>query len=283
MRDEDRRWRTIADEIQDIRQRFGEKTDLGKRRTEIADAPAPVIVPIEALIEREALTIVCSQKAWIRAFKGHLDDLSEIRYKEGDSAKFEFKAESTDKLVVFATNGRFFVIPAEKLPRGRGDGQPLKLMIDLGNEGEVVQLLVHKPGRKLLVASSDGRGFIVAEDEVLAQTRGGRQVMNVGEGVAARACVPVEGDMVAVLGENRKLLLFKLEQVPEMSRGRGVILQRYKDGGLADVKTFHAADGLSWRAGNGVRTETALRDWIGERGQSGRLPPQGFTRANRFT
>ena len=283
MRDEDRRWRTIADEIQDIRQWFGEKTDLGKRRTEIADAPAPVIVPIEALIEREALTIVCSQKAWIRAFKGHLDDLSEIRYKEGDSAKFEFKAESTDKLVVFATNGRFFVIPAEKLPRGRGDGQPLKLMIDLGNEGEVVQLLVHKPGRKLLVASSDGRGFIVAEDEVLAQTRGGRQVMNVGEGVAARACVPVEGDMVAVLGENRKLLLFKLEQVPEMSRGRGVILQRYKDGGLADVKTFHAADGLSWRAGNGVRTETALRDWIGERGQSGRLPPQGFTRANRFT
>ena len=283
MRDEDKRWRTIAEEIQDIRDRFGEKTELGKRRTEIADAPAPVIVPIEALIEREALTIVCSQKGWIRAFKGHLDDLSEVRYKEGDGAKFELKAESTDKIVVFATNGRFYVIPVEKLPRGRGDGEPLKLMIDLGNDGDVVQLLVHKPGRKLLVASSDGRGFVVAEDEVLAHTRGGRQVMNVGEGVTARACAPVEGDMVAVLGENRKLLLFKLEQAPEMNRGRGVILQRYKDGGLADVKTFNVAAGLSWRAGNGVRTETALRDWIGERGQAGRLPPQGFTRANRFT
>ena len=283
MRDEDRRWRTIADEIQDIRKRFGEKTELGKRRTDIADAPAPVVVPIEALIEREALTIVCSQKGWIRAFKGHLDDLSEIRYKEGDGPKFDLKAESTDKFVVFATNGRFYVIPAEKLPRGRGDGEPLKLMIDLGNDGEVVQLLVHKPGRKLLVASSDGRGFIVAEDDVLAQTRGGRQVMNVGEGVVARACAPVDGDMVAVLGENRKLLLFEREQVPEMNRGRGVILQRYKDGGLADVKTFNRAEGLSWRAGNGVRTETALRDWVGERGQAGRLPPQGFSRANRFT
>ncbi len=283
MRDEDKRWRTIADEIQDIRKRFGERTELGKRRTDIADAPAPVVVPIEALIEREALTIVCSQKGWIRAFKGHLDDLSEIRYKEGDGPKFDLKAESTDKIVVFATNGRFYVIPVEKLPRGRGDGEPLKLMIDLGNDGDVVQLLVHKPGRKLLVASSDGRGFIVAEDEVLAQTRGGRQVMNVGEGVVARACAPVDGDTVAVLGENRKLLLFKLEQVPEMNRGRGVILQRYKDGGLADVRTFNLAEGLSWRAGNGVRTETALRDWVGERGQAGRLPPQGFSRANRFT
>ena len=267
----------------ETRKRFGEKSAIGKRRTEIADAPAPVVVPIEALIEREPLTIVCSAKGWIRAFKGHLEDLSDIRYKEGDGPKFALRAESTDKLIVFATNGRFYTVPIDRLPRARGDGEPLKLMLELGNEVDIVQPLVHKPGRKLLIAASDGRGFIVAEDDVLAQTRAGKQVLNVSAGVEARACTAVEGDTIAVLGENRKLVLFKIDDVPTMGRGRGVILQRYKQGGLADIKTFDLAAGLSWRSGQGVRSETDLRDWIGARGQAGRLPPAGFPRANRFT
>lgn len=283
LKDEDRRWRKIGEEIAEMRKRFGEKSEIGKRRTEIAEAPAPVVVPIEALIEREPLTIVCSAKGWIRAFKGHNEDLSEIRYKEGDGPKFSLKAESTDRLIVLATNGRFYTVAIDRLPRARGDGEPLKLMLELGNEVDIVQPFIHKPGRKLLVAASDGRGFIVAEDEVLAQTRAGKQVLNVSAGVEARACSAVEGDTVAVLGENRKLILFKVDEIPTMARGRGVILQRYKEGGLADIKTFNFIDGLSWRSGQGVRTETNLRDWLGARGQSGRLPPAGFPRANRFT
>ncbi len=282
LKDEKKRWQRISEEIGEIRKRFGEKTALGRRRCKIADAPTPVVVPVEALIEREPITIVCSEKGWVRAFKGHLDDLSDIRYKEGDRERFSLRAESTDKLLVFATNGRFYTIACDRLPGGRGDGEPLKLMVDLGS-ADVVQLLLFKGGRKLIVASSDGRGFVVPEDEVVAQTRAGKQVLNLPEGVEARACAVVEGDTVAVIGENRKLLLFPVAQLPEMTRGRGVILQRYHSGGLSDLKVFNRADGLSWRAGNGVRTETNLRDWLGERGQAGRLPPNGFPRSNRFT
>jgi len=282
LKDEKKRWQRISEEIGEIRKRFGEKTALGRRRCKIADAPTPVVVPVEALIEREPITIVCSEKGWVRAFKGHLDDLSDIRYKEGDRERFSLRAESTDKLLVFATNGRFYTIACDRLPGGRGDGEPLKLMVDLGS-ADVVHLLLFKGGRKLIVASSDGRGFVVPEDEVVAQTRAGKQVLNLPEGVEARACAVVEGDTVAVIGENRKLLLFPVAQLPEMTRGRGVILQRYHSGGLSDLKVFNRADGLSWRAGNGVRTETNLRDWLGERGQAGRLPPNGFPRSNRFT
>ncbi|MGQ0664752.1 MAG: DNA topoisomerase IV subunit A [Pseudomonadota bacterium] len=282
LKDEERRWAAIAVEIGEMRKRFGAKTTLGRRRTMIAEALAPVIVPIEALIEREPITVLCSAKGWIRAFKGHLEDLSEIPYKEGDGPRFALAAESTDQLLVFATNGRFYMVPADRLPRGRGDGEPLKLMVEMGNDADVVEFVVHKPARKLLVASSDGRGFVVAEDEVVAQTRAGKQVLNVAGAVEARACRPVEGDTVAVIGENRKLLLFPIAELPEMTRGRGVILQRYKDGGLADVKVFALADGLSWRSGSGLRTESYLRDWRGRRAQAGRLPPPGFPRSNRF-
>jgi len=283
LKDEGRRWKKIAEEVEEIRKKFGDKTANGKRRTEIGDAPAPVIVPIEALIEREPITVVCSQKGWIRAFKGHLQDVSELRYKEGDGPRFDFHAESTDKLLAFATNGRFYTIAADRLPRGRGDGEPLKLMVEMGNETEIVALMPFKGGRKFLVASSDGRGFLVPEDEVVAQTRVGKQVLNVSAPAEARVCRPVEGDMVAVVGENRKLLLFKLGELPEMARGRGVILQKYRDGGLSDARTFKRADGLTWRSGQGVRTETNLKDWIGERAQAGRLPPHGFPKSNRFT
>jgi topoisomerase-4 subunit A len=276
LKDEDRRWQTIGKEITDIRARFGEKTELGRRRSEMGDAPAAVVVPIEALIERESLTIVVSQKGWVRAFKGHLDDLSDIRYKEGDGPRFALKAESTDKLLLFATNGRFYMVPADKLPRGRGDGENLKLMVEIGNEAEIIEVMLHKPGRKLLVAASDGRGFIVPEDEVVAQTRAGKQILNVGEGIAAQACTVVDGDTVAVQGHNRKLLLFKLEELPEMTRGRGVILQRYKQGGLGAVRTFNIAAGWPIGFKDSERKDNAPSNWLGTRGQAGLLPPKGL-------
>jgi topoisomerase-4 subunit A len=282
LKDEEKRWAKIAGDIADLRKRFGEKTDLGKRRTEIGDAPPAVDVPIEAMIEREPVTLIVSAKGWVRVFKGHLEDTSELKFKEGDGPKFAIKAESTDKLLVLATNGRFYTLPFEKLPGARGDGEPLKLLVGIGNDADVVHVMIHKPGRKLLVASGDGRGFVVPEDECLAQTRAGKQVLAVKAPNEAKVCVVVEGDTVATVGENRKLLLFPLDQVPEMAKGRGVILQRFKDGGLSDAKVFTRANGLTWRTGSGERSVTDLRDWIGERAQAGRLPPQGFPRSNKF-
>ena len=282
MRDEDKRWKAIAEEIGEIAKTFGPKTPLGKRRTEIGEAPSDVVIPLEAMVEREPATVVCSEKGWIRALKGHLTDLSGIAYKEGDGERFVLQAETTDKLLVFATNGRFYTLGVDKLPGGRGHGEPLRLMVELDNDQDVVGVFVRKPGRKLLVAASDGRGFVVPEDEVLAQTRAGKQVLNVTAPVAARAVAPVEGDTVAAIGENRKLLLFALSQLPEMTRGRGVRLQKYKDGGLSDVKVFALAEGLSWKLGDKVRVETDLKSWIGERAQAGRLPPNGFPKKSKF-
>jgi topoisomerase-4 subunit A len=282
MKDEDRRWKAIGEEIADINRRFGGKTALGRRRTEIGEPPSEVVIPLEAMVEREPVTVVCSAKGWIRAMKGHLSDWSSIAYKEGDSERFVFHAETTDKLVIFGTNGRFYMVGVDKLPGGRGHGEPLRLMIELGNDQDIVNVLVRKPGRKLLVAASDGRGFVVPEDEVLAQTRAGKQVLNVTPPVEAKVCAPVEGDTVAVIGDNRKLLLFPLHQLPEMARGRGVTLQKYKQGGLSDAKVFALAEGLTWKLGDKVRTETDLKDWIGERAQAGRLPPRGFPAGNRF-
>ncbi len=276
------RWKAISGQIDDIRKRFGAKTALGRRRTEIGDAPAAVDVPAEALIEKEPITILCSDKGWIKAARGHLDDVGEVKYKEGDKGRFALKAETTDKLIVFATDGRCYTIACDKLPGGRGYGEPVRLMIDLGNDQDVVALFIHRPGTKLLVASSTGRGFVVSEDDVVASTRGGKQILNVsGDEEGAGACI-VGGDTVAVIGDNRKLLLFPLAEVPEMARGRGVFLQRYKDGGLSDVKTFTLADGLTWVTGAGVRTETDLMAWRGKRAQAGRLPPKGFPRSNKF-
>jgi topoisomerase-4 subunit A len=275
--DEKLRWDRIAAEIADLRARFGEKTALGRRRTALGEAPAEVAVPAEALIERENLTVICSQKGWIRAFKGHLEDLSDLRFKTDDSLGFALRCESTDRILVFASNGRFYTLGADKLPGARGDGEPLKIMLDMG-EADIAQMMLFKGGRRLLVASSDGRGFLVPEDEVLAQTRAGKQVLNLGEGARAVVCVPAEGDTVAVIGENRKLLFFPLSELPEMTRGRGVALQKYKDGQLADARVWRWADGGWWRGAQ----DTDLRPWRGERGQAGRLPPPGFPRARRL-
>jgi topoisomerase IV subunit A len=282
LKSEEQQWQQIAVELGEIRKRFGPTTPLGRRRTHAGEPPKDIEMPVEAMIEREAVTVICSDKGWIRAQKGQDLDAAELKYKEGDRGRFVIPAETTDKLLVFGTNGRFYTLGVDKLPGGRGHGEPVRLMIDLGNDQDIVALFVHKPDRKLLVASADGRGFIVPEGEVAAQTRAGKQVLNLAEGVEAAALAPVEGDTVAVIGENRKLLLFPLKELPEMTRGRGVILQRYKDGGLSDVKCFAYKEGLTWKQGDRQRTETALSEWRGERGQAGRLPPQGFTRSNKF-
>jgi topoisomerase-4 subunit A len=283
LKDSKRRWKVISDEIAGIEKRFGASSELGKRRTRIGAPPAAIEVPIEAVVAREPVTILCSEKGWIRAAKGHLGADADLRYKEGDRARFLIPAWSTDKLVIFGTDGRFYTLGVDRLPAARGHGEPLRLMIDLGNDQDVVAAFVHKPGRKLLVAAKDGRGFVVPENDVIAQTRAGRQVLNLGEGVAAAACATAEGDHVAVVGENRKLIVFPLSELPVMGRGRGVILQKYKDGGLSDAKTFNLTEGLTWASGERTRTETDLRAWLGKRAQAGRLPPAGFPKTNRFS
>ena len=283
LRDNKKRWQNIAAEIRDMRKAFGGKTELGRRRTEIGAAPSAMVIPLDIAVEKEPVTIICSAKGWIRGFKGHLAADAEVKYKEGDGPGFRLHGETTDKLVLFATNGRFYTLGCDRLPPGRGNGEPVRLMIDLSNDHEILALMVHRPGRKLVVASNDGRGFIVAEDEVMAQTRGGKQVLNVRGDIEAQACVPLDGDHVAVIGDNRKLLIFAATDLPEMARGRGVKLQSYRDGGLSDLTTFDLAAGLSWSIGERTRTETDIAAWLGKRAQAGRLPPKGFSRSNRFS
>ena len=283
LKSDDLQWGRIADEVKETKEKFGKKTDAGRRRTAFADAPTIEVDLNEAMIEKEPVTVVLSTKGWIRAMKGHLDDLSKLDFKQGDGLKRAIKASTTDKLVLFATNGKFFTLEASKLPGGRGHGEPVRLMIDLEENHDIVELVVHEPGRKLLVASTKGDGFIVPEDEVVAMTRKGKQVLNVSEPEEARVCVPVDGDSVAVIGENRKLLIFGLDEVNEMTRGKGVRLQRYKDGGLADVRVFEKAEGLTWTdSADRLFTLTEFVEWVGQRAQAGRLAPKGFPKSNKF-
>src|SRR5712672_3141587 len=279
-----RQWRRIAREVGKTGAEFGGDTPLGRRRTEIAAAPEPVEIPAEALVEREAVTVLCSEKGWIRAVKGHNGSAAEQKYKDGDAPRFVVTAETTDRLIVFGSNGRFYTIGVDRLPGGRGHGEPLRLMIDLPNEHDIVAMFPYRPGMELLVAANDGRGFVVDGEEAVAQTRAGKQVLTPAEGAVARICIPAEGgDAVAFVGDNRKMLIVKLDDISLMIRGRGVILQRYKSGGLADCKVFRLTDGLSWRQGESrVRTETNLTPWLGSRGGAGRLVPNGFPRSNRF-
>jgi topoisomerase-4 subunit A len=283
---EKEQWRKVADEIKAIRTRFGPKTPLGKRRTGFAQAPAHDEAAIEeALVEREPITVVVSEKGWIRALRGTVTDLSGIAFKADDGLKFSFPAETTSKCLVLATNGRFYTLDAAKLPGGRGHGEPIRLFADLEQEADLVAVFPYQGGRKFLVASADGRGFIVPEDECLANTRKGKQVLNVAPPDGARALAIVDGEFVAAIGENRKMVIFPLDQVPEMTRGRGVRLQRYKDGGLSDAKTFRAAEGLSWTDSAGRAFSLTLKelaDWRGNRADAGRLAPKGFPRSNRF-
>jgi topoisomerase IV subunit A len=286
LRSEKEQWKTIAGQIREVREKFGPKTPLGKRRTGFAQAPAHDEAAIEeALVEREPVTIVVSEKGWIRALRGQVADLSSLSFKTDDSLDHAFFAETTSKILVFATNGRFYTIDAAKLPGGRGHGEPIRLFIELEQQAEVVDVFRYQGGRKLIVASKQGRGFIVAEDECLANTRKGKQVLNVKPPDAARALATVEGELVAVIGENRKMVVFPIEQVPEMARGRGVRLQRHKDGGLSDLKTFEVEKGLTWTDSAGRVFTLSLKelaDWRGNRSDAGRLAPKGFPKNNKF-
>jgi topoisomerase-4 subunit A len=278
-------WEAIAGQIREVKEKYAKKSELGRRRTDFAEAPALDVDLDQALIEKEPITVVCSEKGWIRALRGHIEDTSSLVYKEGDRARFILPAETTDRLMIFASSGKFFTLDGDKLPGGRGHGEPVRLMADLEASDMIVSLFVHRPGRKLLLASSNGNGFIVAEDECVATTRKGKQVLNVKSPAEAQVCAVVEegADHVAVIGENRKLLIFRLPELPEMSRGRGVRLQKYKEGGLSDVTAFTLKTGLTWVDSSGrTWSVTDLKEWIGARAQAGRLPPKGFPKSNRF-
>ncbi len=280
---EDLQWSRITDQLRETRDKFGKKSEGGERRTELADAPEVEEVPIEAMIEKEPITIVCSAMGWIRAMKGHIDLGQELKFKDGDESRFVFHAETTDRLLLLGANGRFYTLPCSQLPGGRGMGEPVRLMVDLPNEAEMIDLFIYKPGGKMLVASSAGDGFVVNTDDVLAQTRTGKQVLNVRGETKAHVCRPVVGDHIACVGENRKVLIFPIDELPEMGRGKGVRLQKYKDGGLNDATTFTLAEGLSWLDPAGrTRTETELAEWIGKRASAGRMAPRGFPRDNKF-
>jgi len=282
LKNDAKRWDRIADELARVRERFGAGA-LGTRRTEIADAPAPMLVDLDAHIEREPITVVLSEKGWIRAVRGHLADGEALKFKEGDKLHLLLPCQTTDRLCLLGTQGRAYTLRAGDLPRGgRGDGQPIRVLVELGQSG-VAALLLWQEDQCYLIASTAGRGFVVPGAELLAEKRTGKQVLNLKPEEEALVLTPADGDHVAVIGENRKLLIIPLEQVPELARGAGVILQRHADGGLRDAKVFRAADGLTWRLGDKVRTETELRPWMGDRGAAGRLPPNGFPRSGRFS
>jgi topoisomerase-4 subunit A len=283
---EAQQWKTISWDIREVKKLFGPETAIGKRRTTFADMPDTADIDLtQAMVEREPVTVVISKKGWIRALKGHVQDLSTLSFKGDDGLRTAFFSETTAKILVMATNGKVFTLEASKLPGGRGFGDPIRLMIELEESAEIVAAFPYRAGLKLLVATTEGRGFVVPTDDVVANTRKGKQVLNVEVPVEAMLVVPAEGDHVAIIGQNRKLLCFPISEVAEMGRGKGVRLQRYKDGGLSDAKVFKLEDGLTWLDTSG-RTWTVaqaeLLEWLGHRAEAGRLPPKGFPKNNKF-
>ncbi len=282
---EARQWTKIKKQIANLKKMFGQDTELGARRTIVGDAPAPIAVDLDAvMIEKEPITVVCSAQGWLKALKGHGHKAGDIKYKDGDRGQFLIEVQTTDKLVIFATNGRFYTLGCDKLPAGRGFGEPVRIMVDIPNDASIAMMKPHEAGSKLLVASSDGRGFIVPADDVLAQTKNGKQVLNVSGKVDALICRTVEDgdDYVATIGKNRKMLVFPMDELPEMGKGKGVILQKFKEGGLSDAKTFNMEKGLEYKYGAGTTTVEDISPWVGKRAGAGRLPPNGFPKSNRF-
>ncbi|NRA87257.1 MAG: DNA topoisomerase IV subunit A [Rhizobiales bacterium] len=276
-------WGVISDQIKDLKKQFGEKTELGKRRTQFAKAPDVDLDLAEAFIEKESITVICSSMGWIRALKGHQADMSKLTYKTGDEHKFAFHAETTDKILIFTTDGRIYTVGADKFPGGRGHGEPIRLLIDITPDVEIFNIFIYKADRKRLVVASDGRGFVVVENELISNTKKGKQLLNVKSPVKAQISTIADGNHVAVIGLNRKLLIYKTDEINELSKGRGVMLQRYKDGGISDAITFNIEDGLHWLdSGGRNRTVTVLDDWLGVRAQTGRMPPRGFPANNKF-
>ena len=291
---DDLQWSKVGTELKETKKKFGSTHPIGARCTVFAEAAEVEDVPLEAMIEKEPVTVVCSQMGWIRAMKGHVALDQEFKFKDGDGPRFAFHAETTDKILLFGSTGRFYTLKVADLPGGRGMGEPVRLMVDLPNEAKIVELRIHRPGSKLVVASTAGDGFLVPEDEIVAQTRAGKQVLNVKDGAEARVCVPLAGDHIAVVSENGKFLVFPASELPEMTRGKGVRIQKYKqsrgkqgvlelDGGLSDLTTFDFSVGLSWTMGGGrTRHEPDMSEWLGKRAGMGKRAPHGFPRSNRF-
>ncbi|KAA1177832.1 DNA topoisomerase IV subunit A [Rhizobium tropici] len=284
---EEKQWQTVSWEIGEVKKKFAKATDIGRRRTQFAEAPEADDAAIQqAMIEKEPITVVVSEKGWIRALKGHISDTSSLTFKEGDGLKVAFPAQTTDKILIITTGGKAYTLGGDKLPGGRGHGEPLRIMIDMENDQDVLTAFVHDPQRKQMIASTVGNGFIVPEAELVANTRKGKQIMNVSYPDETKLLVPVSGDHVAVVGENRKMIIFPLSQVPEMSRGKGVRLQKYKDGGISDIRCFVIADGLTWEDSAGrtfTKSKDELVEWLGDRAGAGRAVPKGFPRSGRFS
>jgi topoisomerase-4 subunit A len=284
---DDKQWQTVAWEIGEVKKKFAKATELGRRRTQFADAPEADEQAIQhAMIEKEPVTIVVSEKGWIRALKGHISDTATLTFKEGDGLKVAFPAQTTDKILIVTTGGKAYTLGADKLPGGRGHGEPLRIIVDMENDQDVLTAFVHDPARKMLIVSTEGNGFIVPEAEMAANTRKGKQIMNVSMPHETKLILPVRGDHMAVVGENRKMLVFPLSQVPEMSRGKGVRLQRYKDGGISDVRCFAIADGLTWEDSAGrifTKNKDELAEWLADRASAGRTVPKGFPRSGKFS
>ena len=282
---EEMQWERISGEVKATREAYSKKTALGKRRSSFEDAPVIDLALEAAMVEKEPITVILSAKGWVRTLKGHQDDLSKLEFKQGDELKYALKAQTTDKLILFATNGKFFTLEPSQLPGGRGHGEPLRLMVDMEENADFLEFFAHDPARRLLVASAEGNGFIVPETEVVASTRKGKQILNLSDGDVAKVCVPCDGDLIASVGDNRKMLVFKTEELNEMTRGKGVILQRFADGGLSDVRVFQKKEGLTW-LDTANRTFTLqwpdLKDWSGARAQAGKIVPKGFPRSNKF-
>ena len=280
--DEQKRFQKLADELKEVKEKFGKKTTLGRRRTDFAVAPQDVELTIDAFVEKEPITIILSKKGWIRALKGFVNLSDEFKFKEEDTLLYAIHAQTTDKIVLLDTSGKFFTINASEIPFGRGFGQPLRLMIDLSNTDNICSMFVYEPKASYIIASNTGRGFAVDEHHILAQTRLGRKIMNTAEGERAAFCVKIEGDMTAVVGENRKLLIFKTEEIPFMARGRGVTLQKYKSGEMTDIQTFDSNVGFSYNRSGGLTVEKDLLSWLGHRAGAGKLVPFGFPKTNTF-
>jgi topoisomerase-4 subunit A len=283
---DEQQWKTVAWEIQEVKKQYAKATELGRRRTQFANAPEANLEAIQqAMIEKEPITVVISQKGWIRALKGHVTDTSGLVFKEGDGPKIAFTAQTTDKLLLVTTGGKAYTLGADKLPGGRGHGEPMRFMVDMENDQDILTAFVHDASRKMVIASTAGYGFVIAESEMVANTRKGKQVMNVSMPDEAKLVVQVKGDHVAIVGENRKMLVFPLDQLPEMTRGKGVRLQRYKDGGISDIKCFAIDTGLAWEDSAGRafnRSKDELLEWMGDRASAGRTVPKGFPRSGKF-
>ena len=282
--DEGKRWQALAEEIKQIKEKFGKKTALGRRRTEFAEAPADVEITIEAMVEKEPITVILSEKGWIRSMKGHIALNEDFKFKDDDALRFAIHAQTTDKIILFDTAGKFFTLQASEIPSGRGFGQPVRLMIDLSNNDNISAMFVFEPKAGYVIASNTGHGFVVDENHILAQTRNGRKIMNLADGEQTMFCKKITGDMVAVVGENRKLLIFKLEEIPTMARGRGVALQKYKDKDcqMTDIQIFKSEEGFCYNRSGGIAVEKDLMTWLGHRAQVGKLVPFGFPKSNTF-